>query len=85
MLALSALIGAAWRGGRLLAGAPAGCFDRRFDRGGIGRPFRLAYLFAPRKGLLAAPRRRRRQREEFALAMLAGHLLNHEDDRGAFL
>lgn len=50
----------------------------------LGGAFALAFLFAPRLGLLAAARRRRRQREEFALAMLAGHLLNHEGSDPGF-
>lgn len=40
--------------------------------------FGLAWLFAPGRGLLAAARRRARQRIEFAQVMLALHLLNHE-------
>jgi manganese/zinc/iron transport system permease protein len=37
-----------------------------------------AVLFAPERGVVAAARRRRRQRWEFAQTMLAIHLLNHE-------
>ncbi|MBI4926590.1 MAG: metal ABC transporter permease, partial [Anaerolineae bacterium] len=40
--------------------------------------FTLALLFAPRRGLLAEARRRRTQREAFAVTMLTAHLLNHE-------
>ena len=40
--------------------------------------FALAFLFAPGRGLVAATRRRARQRWEFPQAMLAIHLLNHE-------
>jgi manganese/zinc/iron transport system permease protein len=40
--------------------------------------FGLAYLLAPERGLLAVARRRRRQRWEFAQALLAVHLLHHE-------
>ncbi|HSV86166.1 MAG TPA: hypothetical protein VLH85_06300, partial [Levilinea sp.] len=40
--------------------------------------FALAFLFAPQRGLVAAASRRQRQRWEFAMTMLAGHLLNHE-------
>jgi manganese/zinc/iron transport system permease protein len=40
--------------------------------------FGLAFLLAPERGLVAVARRRERQRWEFAQAMLAIHLLNHE-------
>jgi manganese/zinc/iron transport system permease protein len=40
--------------------------------------FGLAFLFAPQRGMVAGARRRVRQRWEFAMTMLAGHLLNHE-------
>lgn len=40
--------------------------------------FGLVYLLAPEHGLLALGLRRRRQRWEFAQAMLAIHLFNHE-------
>jgi manganese/zinc/iron transport system permease protein len=40
--------------------------------------FGLAFLFAPRRGLVARAARRVRQRREFAQTMLAIHLLNHE-------
>ena len=43
-----------------------------------GVAFGLAWLFAPQRGLVAAARRRARQRLEFAQAMLAIHLANHE-------
>ena len=43
-----------------------------------GALFALAFLFAPARGVLAALRRRRRQRWEFPQAMLAIHLLHHE-------
>ncbi|HWK88359.1 MAG TPA: metal ABC transporter permease, partial [Longimicrobium sp.] len=43
-----------------------------------GVAFGLVFLFAPYRGLLAIVRRRGRQRWEFAQAMLAIHLLNHE-------
>jgi manganese/zinc/iron transport system permease protein len=43
-----------------------------------GVAFALAWLFAPQRGLAAAARRRARQRLEFAQAMLAIHLANHE-------
>lgn len=44
----------------------------------VGADFLLAFLLAPGRGLLARARRRRRQRGEFARAMLAIHLLHHE-------
>ena len=44
----------------------------------LGVLFALAYLFAPGRGLVAIARRRKQQREEFAVTMLTGHLLNHE-------
>jgi manganese/zinc/iron transport system permease protein len=40
--------------------------------------FSLVMLFAPQRGLVAAARRRIRQRWSFAITMLAAHLLNHE-------
>jgi manganese/zinc/iron transport system permease protein len=40
--------------------------------------FALAWAFAPQRGLVAAARRRARQRLEFAQTMLAIHLANHE-------
>lgn len=43
-----------------------------------GVAFVLAWLLAPERGLAAAVRRRARQRLEFAQAMLAIHLANHE-------
>jgi manganese/zinc/iron transport system permease protein len=43
-----------------------------------GVAFALAFLLAPRRGVVAAARRRGRQRWEFAQTMLAIHLLNHE-------
>ena len=44
----------------------------------VGICFTLAFLFAPRRGLIAQWQRRRRQRWTFAEQMLAIHLLNHE-------
>ncbi len=44
----------------------------------IGVLFLLCLLFAPQRGLLAVAARQRRQRWEFAQAMLAIHLLHHE-------
>ena len=43
-----------------------------------GVAFLLAWLLAPSRGLVAAARRRARQRLEFAQTMLAIHLANHE-------
>ena len=43
-----------------------------------GVAFGLAWLFAPDRGLIAAVRRRARQKLEFAQTMLAIHLANHE-------
>ena len=43
-----------------------------------GVAFVLAWLLAPDRGLVAAARRRARQRLEFAQAMLTIHLANHE-------
>lgn len=43
-----------------------------------GGAFLLAWVAAPGRGLLALRARRRRQRLEFAQAMLAVHLANHE-------
>lgn len=43
-----------------------------------GSAFALAWAFAPGRGLVAGTRRRARQRSDFALAMLAIHLANHE-------
>jgi manganese/zinc/iron transport system permease protein len=41
--------------------------------------FGAAFLFAPQRGLVAAWQRRRRQRWDFALAMLTIHLYTHEE------
>jgi manganese/zinc/iron transport system permease protein len=43
-----------------------------------GVAFTLAWLFAPGRGLVAAARRRARQKLEFAQTMLTIHLANHE-------
>jgi manganese/zinc/iron transport system permease protein len=40
--------------------------------------FGLTFLLAPGRGVLAAARRRLRQRWQFAQTLLAIHLLNHE-------
>jgi manganese/zinc/iron transport system permease protein len=79
MLALSVLIGAIgavsgyWTA-YLLDASIAGSIAAM-----LGVLFGLTYLFAPQRGLAAVARRRKRQREEFAVTMLAGHLLNHEN------
>jgi manganese/zinc/iron transport system permease protein len=44
-----------------------------------GLIFVLAFLLAPRRGIAALAARRQRQRMDFAQAMLAIHLLNHEN------
>jgi manganese/zinc/iron transport system permease protein len=44
----------------------------------MGVLFGLVFLLAPQRGLLAIRQRRARQRWDFAQAMLAIHLLNHE-------
>lgn len=44
----------------------------------IGVLFVLTVVAAPKRGLIAAARRRTRQRWEFAQRLLAAHLLNHE-------
>ena len=48
-----------------------------------GLLFAAAVLLAPGRGVIAAARRRGRQRWEFALAMLVIHLLNHEAEPDA--
>ncbi len=40
--------------------------------------FIIALLFTPRRGWVAAARRRKIQRQEFAITMLTAHLVNHE-------
>jgi manganese/zinc/iron transport system permease protein len=78
MLVLSVLIGAAgavsgyWVA-YLLDASIAGSIAAM-----LGVLFGLTYLFAPQRGLAASAQRRKRQRKEFAVTMLAGHLLNHE-------
>lgn len=79
MLLLSVFIG--------VAGAISGYWLARWLDGNIGGAmvtmlgvlFGVAYLFAPRRGLVAIGRRRLRQRWEFAQTMLAIHLFNHQD------
>jgi manganese/zinc/iron transport system permease protein len=61
-------------GGRLPLGASiAGAMATM-----VGAAFGLAFLLAPRQGLVATARRWTRQRWEFAQTMLAIHLFNHE-------
>lgn len=78
MLGLSALLGAmAAIGGYWLArGLDANIAGSMATV--VGIVFLLTLLFAPQRGLLALARRRAEQRWEFAQAMLAIHLLNHE-------
>ncbi|MFO7573074.1 MAG: metal ABC transporter permease [Gaiellaceae bacterium] len=57
----------------LLDASIAGCIA-----GACGVAFTLAWSFAPGRGLVAGARRRARQRVDFAHAMLAVHLANHE-------
>ncbi|MBU0984361.1 MAG: metal ABC transporter permease [candidate division Zixibacteria bacterium] len=52
----------------------AGCMA-----GMSGVLFAVAFALAPRRGLLAQALRRRRQKWEFAIAMLVIHLFTHED------
>jgi manganese/zinc/iron transport system permease protein len=49
----------------------------------VGAIFLVAFLLAPQQGLVAAARRRARQRWEFAQTMLAIHLFNHEGSPNA--
>jgi manganese/zinc/iron transport system permease protein len=78
LLGLSALLGAVaavagyWLAHALDASI-AGCMA--VMTGGV---FALALLLAPGRGLLVAARRRARQRWDFAVAMLAIHLAQHE-------
>lgn len=48
-----------------------------------GLLFGVVFLLAPDRGIVALARRRARQRWEFAQAMLAVHLLNHEGTAAA--
>lgn len=78
MLALSVVIG--------IAGAIGGYWLARGLNANIagsmatvtGLIFVAVFLLAPQRGLVAAAMRRRRQRLDFAQAMLAIHLLHHE-------
>jgi manganese/zinc/iron transport system permease protein len=73
LAALAALVGfrIAWWADASIAGSMAGV---------AGLIFLLAFLFAPGRGWVAGRMREQRQRVEFAGAMLAIHLLNHEGD-----
>jgi len=80
VLGLAALLGAvsavagfqvAWWLDASIAGSMAGA---------AGVVFLLAFLLAPRRGVVATALRHRRQRWEFAEAMLTIHLLNHEGE-----
>jgi manganese/zinc/iron transport system permease protein len=78
MLAWSAALGVASALGGywlsyLLDASIAGCIATV-----TGVLFGAAHLFAPGTGMVAVWRRRARQRRDFAEAMLAVHLLNHE-------
>ena len=44
----------------------------------VGVTFVLTFLFAPHRGIVAQARLKARQRWEFAVTMLAIHILNHE-------
>ena len=48
-----------------------------------GIVFLLAFLFSPKRGMVAFAKRRRRQKWEFATTSLAMHLMNHEDTPAA--
>jgi len=48
-----------------------------------GLVFLMAFLFSPKRGLVAYARRRGRQKWEFAQTSLAMHLMNHEDTPAA--
>lgn len=50
---------------------------------GVGAVFLATFLLAPRRGLVAVIRRRRRQRWEFAQVMLTVHLAQHEGEPDA--
>ncbi|HSM24845.1 MAG TPA: metal ABC transporter permease [Anaerolineaceae bacterium] len=48
-----------------------------------GVVFIIVFLFAPKRGLVAAAHLRKTQRHEFAITMLTAHLLNHEHSSDA--
>jgi manganese/zinc/iron transport system permease protein len=51
--------------------------------GACGLLFLFAFLFAPRRGLLAQGRRRAVQRLDLGVRMLVVHLLHHQDTEAA--
>jgi manganese/zinc/iron transport system permease protein len=51
--------------------------------GACGLLFAFAFLFAPRRGLLAQGRRRAAQRLDLGVRMLVVHLLHHQDTEAA--
>ncbi len=53
--------------------------------GAAGLLFALAFLFSPQRGLVVQWRRRRHQKIEFAVTLLASHLANHEHEHDAAL
>ncbi len=78
MLILSGLIGAA---AGVLGYQASALFDVSIAGSMAvmtGLIFLAAFIFAPRRGLISALRRRRRQRLEFAKTTLLLHLYNHE-------
>lgn len=72
VIGVTAAVGGYWMA-HLLDASIAGCIAVM-----TGVCFALAFLLAPQRGLLALAYRRHQQRWEFALTMLAMHLLNHE-------
>ena len=73
---VAAAIGGYWLA-RVLDASIAGSMAT--TAGGV---FLFAWLFAPDRGLVAAARRRARQRQRFAWTMLAIHLFQHEGRPG---
>lgn len=65
---------AAWFMDASIAGAMAGM---------AGVLFLLAFLFAPRRGIVSKIRTRRKQKLEFSVSMLIVHLLHHSNDEDA--
>ncbi len=78
MILLSALIGLVSSAGGFWSAHALDASIAGSMAGVAGALFGLALLFAPRRGVVAAARRRARQRWEFAQAMLTIHLLHHE-------
>ena len=73
MIAVASAIGGYWLA-RLLDANIAGAMATM-----TGVIFLGVFLLAPKRGIAAQAARRQRQRLEFAQAMLAIHLLHHED------